>query len=288
MAKAAKKAILRYVDRVLVAPLGKAPSKEKLEEALRWIWDIDFDLYYWRDLQGRYSLLRAAYKDVFFEDLNAKQALAEFVLGALDKVRAKEGLLFFQVNGASLVGAEPREGDRIAVLTAVGVHGKTSAYILHYASVRAGRDGRLPYVPLDVLARFSDFSEVRRELEVVQEGVFAHSPALREATRRVQEPPLLVTTVERGQVTFAIDHRGKVKYVLVGDVVFTVFQMWMHDKNRWQWLGEYDARKVLEGTDEELNRDLRQRTYLRFMPREAVLDLLRGKGNPEEAQTAEK
>jgi hypothetical protein len=42
MTKAAKKAILRSVDRVLVAPLGRAPRKEKLEDALRWIWDIDF------------------------------------------------------------------------------------------------------------------------------------------------------------------------------------------------------------------------------------------------------
>jgi hypothetical protein len=287
MTKAVKKAILRSVDRVLVAPLGRAPRKEKLEDALRWIWDIDFDLYCWRDIQGRYSLLRAVYKDVPIsrEDLlKAKQALAELVLAALDKVRAKEGLLFFQVDGASLAGVEPREGDRVAVLTAVGVHGKASAYVLHYASVRAGQDGRLPYVPLNVLVRFSEFPEVRRELEVVQEGVLARSPALREAAQRAQGPSLLVTTAERGQVAFAIDHRGKVKYVLVGEAVFTVFQMWMHSKDRWRWLGEYDARKVLEGADEELSRDLRQRTYLRFMPRGAVLDLLRGKGNPEEAK----
>jgi hypothetical protein len=113
---------------------------------------------------------------------------------------------------------------------------------------------------------------------------FAHCPALREAAQRAREPSLLETTVERGQVTFAVDHEGKVKYVLVGDAVFTVFQMWMHDRNRWQWLSKYDARKVLEGTNKEVNRGLRRRTYLRFMPRGAVLDLLRGKGNPEEAK----
>jgi hypothetical protein len=199
-------------------------------------------------------------------------------------VKAKEGLLFFQVDGANLAGVEPREGDRVAVLTAVGVHGKASAYVLHYASVRAGRDGRLPYVPLNVLARFSELPEVRRELEVVQEGVLARFPTLREVARRAQGRSLLMTTAERGQVTFAIDHRGKVKYVLVGEAVFTVFQMRMRGKGRWRWLGEYDARKVLEGADEELNRDLRRRTYLRFMPRGAVLDLLRGKGDPEQAR----
>jgi hypothetical protein len=281
MTKAAKKAILRNVSEVLVAPLGRAPGKKELEGALRWIWGIDFDLYYWRRTQRAHGLLQTVYKEDLFK---AEQALAEFVLGALDKVRAKEGLLFFQVDGASLAGTEPREGDKVALLTAVGVHGKASAYILSYASVQAGRGGRLPYTPLDALARFSDRPEVRWELEAVQEELLARCPALREAARRARESSLLVTTVERGQVTFAVNHEGKVKYVLVGEAVFTVFQMWVHDRNRWQWLGEYDARKVLEGTDEEVNRELRRRTYLRFMPRGAVLDLLRGKGDPEEAK----
>jgi hypothetical protein len=281
MTKATKKAILRDVDEVLVVPLGRAPGKKELEEALRWIWGIDFDLYYWRRTQRAHSLLQTVYKEDLFK---AEQALGEFVLGALDKVRAKEGLLFFQVDGASLAGAEVREGDKVAVLTAVGVHGRTSAYILHYASVRAGQDGRLPYLPIEVLAGFRYHLEVQRELQVVQEELLTRLPALRKAVRQSQDPPLLVTAVERGQITFAIDHRAKVKYALVGETVLTVFQMSTRKGNQCRWLGEYDARKVLEGTDEELSRDLRRRTYLRFMPRGAVLDLLRGKGNPEEAR----
>jgi hypothetical protein len=282
MPKVAKRATLRNVGEVLVAPLGQAPGKKELEEALRSIWGIDSDLYYWRKTQRSHSLLQAIHGEDLFRA--GQQGLAEFVLGALDRVRAKEGLLFFQVDGANLAGREPREGDKVAVLTAVGVHGGTSAYILHYASVRAGQDGRLPYLPVHVLAGFWYNLEVQRELQAVQEELFARLPALREATREVREPPLLVTTVERGQITFAIDHRGKVKYVLVGETVFTVFQMSTRKENRWRWLGEYDARKVLEGTDEELSRDLRRRTYLRFMPRGAVLDLLRGKGSPDEAK----
>ncbi len=281
MTKAAKKAILRDVDEVLVVPLGHAPGKKELEGALRWIWGIDFDLYYWRRTQRAHSLLQIFYKE---DPFKAEQALAEFVLGALDKVRAKEGLLFFQVDGASLAGTEPREGDKVAVLTAVGIHGRASVYILHYASVRAGQDGRLPHLPIDVLAGFWYHLEVQRELQAVQEELLTRLPALREAVRQRQDPPLLVTTVERGQITFAIDHRGKVEYVLVGEAVFTVFQVSTRKENRWRWLGEYDARKVLEGTDEELSRDLRRRTYLRLMPRGAVLDLLRGRGNPEEAK----
>jgi hypothetical protein len=281
MTKAAKKAILRNVSEVLVAPLGRAPGKKELEGALRWIWGIDFDLYYWRRTQRAHSLLQTVYKEDLFK---AEQALAEFVLGALDKVRAKEGPLFFQVDGASLAGTEPREGDKVAVLTAVGVHGRNSVYILHYASVRAGQDGRLPHLPVDALAGFWYHPEVQRGLQAVQEELLTRLPALREAVRQRQDPPLLVTTVERGQITFAIDHRGKVEYVLVGEAVFTVFQMSTRKGNRWRWLGEYGARKVLEGTDEELSRDLRRRTYLRLMPRGAVLDLLRGKGNPDEAK----
>jgi hypothetical protein len=281
MTKAAKKAILRSADDVLIAPLGQAPGEKELEEALTWIWGIESDLYYWRKTQRTHSFLQTICKEYLFK---ARDALAEFVLGALDKVRAKEGLLLFQVDGASLARAEPREGDKVAVLTAVGVHGENSVYTLHYASVRAGQDGGLPYGPLEVLARFSYSLELRRELEAVQEELFARLPALREAARQEPEPPLLVTTVERGQITFAVDHRGKVRYVLVGGAVFTVFQMEKRGGNRRWWLGEYNARKVLEGTDEELNRDLRRRTYLGLMPRGAVLDLLRGKGNPKEAE----
>jgi hypothetical protein len=168
--------------------------------------------------------------------LKGDRVLTDFVLGALEGVRAKEGLLFLQADGASLAGAELGKGDVVSVLTAVGVHGKRSAYILHYALVRSGRDNKLPYGSLNVFAQFSRWEKVHRELGVVQEGLFARYPVLREAVRERKDPLLLVTTVERGHLTFAIDHEGKVRYVLVGET------------------------------------------------RGAVLDLLRGKGDPEEAK----
>jgi len=152
------------------------------------------------------------------------------------------------------------------------------------ALVRPERDGKLPYGPLNVFASFSGWEEVRRELGAVQEGLFARYPALREAVRKRKDPILLVTAVERGHLTFAIDHEAKVRFVLVGESVFTVFQMRILDDGRWRWLGEFDGQKALWSSDEEINKEVRQRTYLGYMPRGAVLDLLQGKGDPEEAK----
>jgi hypothetical protein len=266
---------------VLGAPLGGAPRGEELAKALQSIQKLDLAVYGWRGSGRERSFLGALCgRDV----LKDERALTAFVLDALEGVRAKEGLLFLQVDGASLGGTELRRGDMVSVLTAIGVHGGRSAYILHYALVRPERDGKLPYGPLNVFASFSGWEEVRRELGVVQEGLFARYPVLREAVRERKDPILLVTAVERGHVTFAINHKGKVEYVLVGESVFTVFQMRILGDGRWRWLGELDGQKALGGSDEEINKEVRQRTYLGYMPRGAVLELLRGRGDPEEAK----
>jgi hypothetical protein len=56
------------------------------------------------------------------------------------------------------------------------------------------------------------------------------------------------------------------------------------NRKHWRKFRFYDSEKVLWGSDEELNRDLRRRTLLGHLPRGMVLDLLRGKGDPEEAK----
>ncbi len=266
---------------VLDAPLGGAPRGEELAKALQSIRRLDSSIYGWRGNKRGRSFLGALCGE---DSAKGERVLTDFVLDALDRVRAKEGLLFFQADGAGLAGMELRKGDVVSVLTTVGVHGRRSAYILHYALVRPKREGKLPYGPLNVFAWFSSWEKVHRELGAVQEGLFARYPVLREAIRERKDPILLVTTVERGHVTFAIDHEGKVGYVLVGESLFTVFQMRMRGDGRLQWLGEFDGQKVLEGSDEEISRELRRRTYLDHMPRGAVPDLLRGKGDPEEAK----
>jgi hypothetical protein len=266
---------------VLDASLGGVPRGEKLAKELQFIQKVDLAAYGWRGGEREHSFVEALCGG---DALKGDRALTNFVLDALESVRAKEGLLFLQVDGASLAGTELGKGDMVSVLTAIGVHGKRSAYVLYYALVRSERDNKLPYGPLNVFAWFSNCEKVHCELGVVQEGLFARYPILREATRERKDPLLLVTTVERGHLTFAIDHEGKVRYVLVGESVFTVFQMRAEGDGRWRWLGEYDGQRVMEGTDEEISRELRQRTYLGHMRRGAVLDLLRGKGDPEEAK----
>ncbi len=104
---------------------------------------------------------------------------------------------------------------------------------MHHALVRPERDNRLPYGPLNVFAWFSSWEKVHRELGAVQEGFFIRYPVLREAIRERKDPIPLVTTVERGHVTFAIDHKGKVRYVLVGESPFTVFQMGVRKGGAW-------------------------------------------------------
>jgi hypothetical protein len=266
---------------VLDAPLGGVPRGEKLAKELQFIQKIDLAVYGWPGSERGHSFVEALCGG---DVLKGDRVLTDFVLGALEGVRAKEGLLFSQVDGASLGGTELGKGDMVSVLTAVGVHGNRSAYILHYALVRSERDNKLSYGPLNVFAQFSRWEKVHRELGVVQEGLFARYPVLREAARERKDSLLLVTTVERGHLTFAIDHEGKARYVLVGESVFTVFQMRAGGDGRWRWLGEFDGQRVIEGSDQEISRELRKRTYLGHMPRGAVLDLLRGKGDPEEAK----
>ncbi len=193
-----------------------------MAKALQSIHRLDSSVYGWRGNKRGHSFLKALSGE---DSARGERALTDFVLDALDRVRAKEGLLFFQADGAGLAGMELRKGDVVSVLTAIGVHGRRSAYILHHALVRPKRDNRLPYGPLNVFAWFSSWEKVHRELGAVQEGLFTRYPVLREAIRERKDPIPLVTTVERGHVIFAIDHEGKVRYVLVGESPFTVFQM---------------------------------------------------------------
>lgn len=56
------------------------------------------------------------------------------------------------------------------------------------------------------------------------------------------------------------------------------------NRKRWQKFRYYDSAKVLWAGDETLSRDLRRRTLLGHLPRGTILDLPRGKGDPEEAK----
>jgi hypothetical protein len=288
------------VIEMLTVSLGEVPRQEELEEALELIWEREPALRSRQGLQGGYGLLRGICQGDIEGEAEAKRALAEFVLDALGKVRAKEGLLFQHVDGASLAGAGLRKGEKVAVLTVLGVHGNQSTYIVWYEQAEVERDGRPPYTPFDVVHRLS--YRFREELQVIHRGLLARYPALREVDQQCQNPDHptvpMVATVERGQVTFVINGQDKAEYVLIGDAVFEFYHpeelsilgkpghaitAWINRK-RWRKFRYYDTEKVLWGGDEEINRDLCRRTLLGHLPRGMVLDLLRGKGDPEEVK----
>jgi hypothetical protein len=288
------------VCEMLTVSLGEVPRQEELEEVLELIWERELALRSRQGLQGEYGLLQGICQGDIEGEAEAKRALAEFVLDALSKVRAKEGLFFQHVDGASLAGARLLKGEKVAVLTVLGVHGNQSTYIVWYEQAEVERDGRPPYTPFDVVHRLS--YRFREEPQVIHRNWLARYPALREVDQQYQNPDHptvpMVATVERGQVTFIVNGQDKAEYVLIGDAVFEFYHpeelsilgkpghaitAWINRK-RWRKFRYYDSEKVLWGSDEEINRDLRRRTLLGHLPRGMVLDLLRGKGDPEEVK----
>jgi hypothetical protein len=284
----------------LTVSLGEVPRREELEEVLELIWERESALRSRQGLQGEYGLLQGICQGDIEGEAKAKRALAEFVLDALSKVRAKEGLLFQHVDGASLAGARLRKGEKVAVLTVLGVHGNRSTYIVWYEQAEVERNGRPPYTPFDVLRWFS--IRLRKELQAIHRNLLGRYPTLREVDRQYQNPDYpttpMVATVQRGQVTFVINDEDKAEYVLISDAVFEFYHpeelsflgkpwhstaAWINGK-RWRKFRFYGSEKVLWGSDQEINRDLRRRTLLGHLPRGMVLDLLRGKGDPEEVK----
>jgi hypothetical protein len=169
-----------------------------------------------------------------------------------------------------------------------------------YEQAEVERDSRPPYTPFDIVDRLS--YRIEEELQAIHRNLLARYPALREVDQQYQDPDYptvpMVATVGRGQVMFVINGDDRAEYVLIGDAVFEFYHpeelsilgkpghaitAWINRKH-WRKFSYYDSAKVLWGSDEELNRDLRRRTLLGHLPRGMVLDLLRGKGDPEEAR----
>jgi hypothetical protein len=110
-----KRRIVRATYCVSDAPLGRLPRGEELAKELGSIHRLDLPNH-----RGRSFAQALCGRDA----VGGERVLAGFVLDALDRVRAKEGLLFFQADGAGLAGTELSRGDAVSVLTAVGVHGR--------------------------------------------------------------------------------------------------------------------------------------------------------------------
>jgi hypothetical protein len=260
-----KKAISeRY--QVLVAPLGELPDGKAIEEFAK---EAEKAERIWQ-LRGW-----SAFLDI-------KKDLAELTRRVLEKVRDEEGIRFSQVDQANLAGSAPQQGKILPILTAVGVHGERSAYIVHYMGAPIDHEEKRSYSPIQVFKRFSHHRELYAQLSALEEKLFKRYPALWEAYQKEKSPPpTLIEAVKVGQVAFVIDIAGYVRYAIVGETAISVSTVQgSKDRRLYRW------EKVLEVGEKTLTKVLRDRSILGLLPAKAVRDLLRGKGDPKEVERA--
>ncbi len=241
---------------ILTAPLGKLPEERTLEEHAEKIRAMDSSHC---DLLSLSRTFGKTQKD-----------FSRLVRSLLEDVQGEEGVLAYWVDGAGMHRYTLGEGREDSVLTAVGVHGTISVYVLHYGRVRLGRGGKIPYSPFRVLGRVAHRPPVFEELQVVRDRLLEKYPALKGAlleSRDRSHPPLFVEVIERRQVGFAVEADGWVTYVLVGERALFALDP------------PLDERVVLEEDEESLTKLLRRRSPLGDLPSSAVLALLRGEGN---------
>jgi hypothetical protein len=241
---------------VLTAPLGELPEGGALARQVR-------------DLKEEDNL----YQDAFRSSNTVQEAhgdLAWVVRQLLEAVRAREGILAYRVDGAGTARYAVGEGERVSVLTALGIHGTRSLYVLHYARIGLARGGKIPYTPRWVRTRVTRNPVVSEQLEAIHRKLVAEHPALRGVSLEgLSLPPLFVEVERRGQVAFAVAAEGYVTHAVVGErAVFALDSPYAEDL-------------FLESTEENLVRVLRKRTALGSLPPRAVSLLLRGKGDLE-------
>jgi hypothetical protein len=241
---------------ILTAPLGKLPEERILEEHAEKIRGMDC-LH--RDL---FSLSRT-----FGE---TQKDFSRLVRSLLEDAQGEEGVLAYRVAGGGMLRHTLGEGEEASVLTALGVHGVNSVYVLHYGRVRLGRGGKIPHSPFRVLGRGGHRPPVFEELQVVRDKILEKYPALKGALSEGRDrphPPLFVEVIERGQVGFALEADGWVSYVVVGERALFALDP------------PLDESVVLEEDAESLTKLLRRRSALGDLPSSAVLALLWGEGD---------
>jgi hypothetical protein len=241
---------------VLTAPLGELPEEGALVKQAKNLKEED-GLY--QDHLASLHTIQEVHGD-----------LAHVLEQLLEAVRAREGILSYRVDGAGTARYALREGERVSVLTALGIHGTRSLYVLHYARVGLARGGRIPYGPRWVRTRVARNPVVGEQLEAIHRKLLTEHPALRGVSlERLSLPPLFVEVERRGQVAFAVAASGEVTHAVVGGrAVFALER-------------PYAEEALLESSEENLVRVLRERTALGSLPPRAVSLLLRGKGDLE-------
>ena len=246
--------------RIMVASLGGVPDEEALRE-------------FGEQMQKAESLYQAR---LLLDPAWDWETVRGFLWGVLEKVRGEDGLWVFQTNGKGAARGYVRSDgpQEASALVATGVHAARSVYVFHYERVHTDWSGRVPDLTTWMRRRIHTFPEARAELEILERRLFQRYPRLENAVRTLKTHSPFIGAVERGLVTFLFDATEKVTHVLVGQALLPI---------RYR-LGPYspeDVRLIPEGT---LAETLWKRTDLGALAPEAVLALLRGKGDVREVE----
>lgn len=241
------------MTQALAAPLGELPDEEAV-----------------RAFGERVLKLERGHRTRVLLDPN-QEALEGLLWSLLERVRGKEGVRSAQVSGK---GTKGYDFPVASVLVAAGIHADRSVFVLHYERTPTNWLGK----PLDltrwIRRELHAFPEAERELEVLRRRLSGRYPGLEAALRGLKDPPLLVEAVPRGQVVFLFNPAEEVTHALVGRALFPI-----------RHAGEpYPPKKTKEVPEKVLARLLRKGTSLKALPPKAVLALLRGEGNVEEAE----
>jgi hypothetical protein len=252
---------MREKDWELTAPLGELPDEEAL-----------------RGVAAHLEVLERPHLERKLPG-NSLCGYLGLLKELLEEVRETEGVLRAQRDGGGTEKETPkpyrtrRDIPRSSVLAVAGVHGGASAYLVHYERSEVTRQGKARNAVGDLWRELRKRPATRRELEALEKKFFRRYPLLEEIAPEVLGyPPAFAEIVKRGQAIFPITVWGYAAHVLVGREVLRTHLI--------------DAERVRKGREEELAKEVGEGAFPEALSPKAILALLRGEGNVEEAERA--
>jgi hypothetical protein len=249
----------------LSVPLGELPDRETL-------WKIATELevlerpYRTRRLLGRPDAHPQGYVSLLVE--------------LLEKVRGWDEALTAQKDGGGAEGATLkrcrsfRNPPTTSILAVMGVHGESSAYLIHYWRTSLEREGRPRDARKHLWSMLHHHPAIWKELEPMQARLFQRYPALREKATKIlpSTAPAFAGTVRRGDVIFVLSSWGYAADLIVGRAVLYACCI--------------NAERLREASEEDLAEELSKKIAPGVLPLETILGLLRGEADVEEAERA--
>jgi hypothetical protein len=249
------------VTQVLVAPLGGLPSEEALREFGKRVLKVD----------GKYETCTLLPRN------SGEGAVRRLLHRLLKEVRAVEGVWTAQTNGR--IRGSCLEA---SVLAVAGVHANRSVYVLHWERAFIEWTGKPIDLTLFLREILDTFPEARRELEALERILRQRYPGLESALKsnlgNLEKRPFFAGALERGQVVFLFNFKGKVTHALVGEALIPIHStIW----------GYYPQEKIRQAPESRLV-GLLQETPLKVIPLEVLLALLRGEADGSVVREAER